>query len=472
MNRSGLEKNTIDAAPRFLPEAAAAFGLYHCSLGLLVCHGISQRWMLYLDYGFCLMWMASVGLFLLERFRSAAVGGRMAAVPAAVGKNTGLWLLVLLMGFFGCSAWLTQRSIAGSFRQNLGCLFDAGVSFFVLFPLGQYWGRKKAETTLRKYLLLITLLFSLILLLGMAVAFGIGGQSALSSYFYFWEQRFFFHAHPNITALTCCLLLLTGVYGFLRGNRGEKILYLSCSAVLFAALLLTDSRGCILATGIGLSVLLAVFVWERLETKKNSVRVALAAMAVLLALLVIFACREGTRHVFAELESKPAVVMAEDGEPAQRPSVSERPMVDQKGSGRIKAWRVAFKALENEPGLWLRGCGPYNIPDMLVSHGVINPKNTHNQLLEILLGYGLMPLLVFLLWLFWLAHKCVKLGWNKASDWALRVLPVSILAMVICNMLEARLLFYRYFTGSMFFLLAGFVSASAPAKAEEVDLNK
>jgi len=141
-------------------------------------------------------------------------------------------------------------------------------------------------------------------------------------------------------------------------------------------------------------------------------------------------------------------------------------MVDNKGSGRIKAWKTACKALKNEPGLWLRGCGPYNIPDVLVANGVINPKNTHNQLLELLLGYGLAPLAVFLLWLVWLARKCVVLGLDKTSDWALRVLAAGILAMVICNMLEARLLFYRYFIGSMFFLLAGLVSASVPPKPE------
>ena len=137
-------------------------------------------------------------------------------------------------------------------------------------------------------------------------------------------------------------------------------------------------------------------------------------------------------------------------------------MVDKKGSGRIKAWKTSFKALKNEPGLWLRGCGPYNIPDMLVANGVINPKNTHNQLLEIMLGYGVLPLIVFLIWLLWLAWKCVNLGCSKGSDWALRVLSAGILAMVICNMFEARLLFYRYFIGSMFFLVAGFVSAGGP----------
>ncbi len=472
MNMSGLRKNSIfssDSIPCFLSGSAAAFGFYHSCYGLLSCHGLARRWMLYLDYGLCLLWMAALGMSLLSRFWLAQKGEKRKAVLAPAGIDIGFWLLVLLMGLIFCSALLTEKVIPGSFRLNRGCIYDAAVSFFVLYPLGRYWGRQKTDTIFRGYLLVITLLFSLCLLLGMVVAFAEDGLT-LSQYFYFREQRFSFNTNPNVAALSCCLLLFTALYGFLRGGRAEKILYFLCGVVLYVALMLSDSRGCILSLALGLSILAAVFVWDRTAKRKKPVRFFMAIMAVIVVMLTILACREGTRHILSNWEREPVTVAVENknDEHVQAPSsgAPERSMVDKKGSGRIKAWKTAFKALKNEPGLWFRGCGPYNIPDVLVANGVINPKNTHNQLLELLLGYGVMPLIVFLAWLLWLAWKCVNLGFNKAFDWALRVLPAGIFAMVMCNMFEARLLFYRYFIGSMFFLLAGLVSASAPKNRE------
>jgi O-antigen ligase len=233
--------------------------------------------------------------------------------------------------------------------------------------------------------------------------------------------------------------------------------------------MLTDSRGCIISLALGLSTLAVVFVWDWFAQRKKTVRVFMAIMAVIVVMLTILTCREGTRHILSNWEREPVATVMENTEHEETPSSGTpvRSMVDKKGSGRVKAWKTTFKALKNEPELWFHGCGPYNIPDVLVANGVINPKNTHNQLLELLLGYGVMPLIVFLAWLLWLAWKCVILGCNKAVDWALRVLPAGILAMVMCNMFEARLLFYRYFIGSMFFLLAGLVSARVPKKSDE-----
>ena len=471
MTMSGLRKNSIfssDSTPFFLPGTAAAFGFYHCCYGLLACHGINNRWMLYLDYGLCLLWMGALGMSLLSRFRLANKGEKRKAILAPAGIDTGFWLLVFLMGLIFCSALLTEKIIPGSFRQNRGCIYDAAVSFFVLYPLGRYWGNHKTDTIFRGYLLIITPLFSLCLLLGMAVAFA-EDSFTLSQYFYFQEQRFSLNSNPNIVALSCCVLLFTALYGFLRGGRAEKILYLLCGVVLYIALMLTDSRGCIISLALGLSTLAVVFVWDWFAQRKKTVRVFMAIMAVVVVMLTALACREGTRQVLSNREHKPVATAVENDNhgPAPSSEAPARSMVDKKGSGRVKAWKTTFKALKNEPELLLRGCGPYNSPDTLVANGVINPKNTHNQLLELLLGYGVMPLIVFLAWLLWLAWKCMILGCNKAVDWSLRVLPAGILAMVMCNMFEARLLFYRYFIGSMFFLLAGLVSASVPKKSDE-----
>ncbi len=86
---------------------------------------------------------------------------------------------------------------------------------------------------------------------------------------------------------------------------------------------------------------------------------------------------------------------------------------------------------------------------------------THNQFLEILVGQGIVPLLLYVLWLVFVARdslqSCLDLSPEKGGEWTL---PIVLLVLVVANLMEALLAGTTHYVGHVFFLTAGYVAGT------------
>ena len=243
-------------------------------------------------------------------------------------------------------------------------------------------------------------------------------------------------------------------------------------AILFIALLFSDCRAAILSLAIGVGLALGVYLWEKHCHRSILIRLCTVVVGIGSVFVILFAGRylfrqfiamlpEGIMveyEVFLTPTTASALDSANDGTIQRQLSGSfQSSTANRSKNERILIWEYVFQSLKNNPTFMLRGCGLAEIPKTLVENGYPSEMYTHNQFLEILLGLGLPTLLLFIGWLLLLAKKCLQLGLSKEYPWALRILPVVILTMLICNMFEAVLLFFRCCVGDIFFFLAGYV---------------
>ena len=85
--------------------------------------------------------------------------------------------------------------------------------------------------------------------------------------------------------------------------------------------------------------------------------------------------------------------------------------------------------------------------------------------MEVAMAYGVPAMALYILWLAALAMRSLKVGLSLREEQPMTgpILAVLLLVMVVNNLAEATLLFYRYFNGSVFFLTAGYI-CGLPAK--------
>ena len=130
--------------------------------------------------------------------------------------------------------------------------------------------------------------------------------------------------------------------------------------------------------------------------------------------------------------------------------------------GRKKIWLTVIRGVQKDLHILLHGSSMASTSDWVTTvYG--RPFRTHNQFLELLVAQGLPSLLLFLVWLFWLAGKCIRLGLDADSreNW---LLPLPLLLLLVHNMVEMMIVARPHVVCGFFYLIAGYVAGFAPGK--------
>ena len=95
--------------------------------------------------------------------------------------------------------------------------------------------------------------------------------------------------------------------------------------------------------------------------------------------------------------------------------------------------------------------------------GADNDIYTHNQLLEVGLATGIPSLLIFFVFIVFLAIDCffIEISRTDKEKWKSKVFPMILLFLVIGNVMEALLLYHNYFSGCVFMLISGWCENQA-----------
>jgi len=434
-------------AEGFLALAAISLCLYHTLFSLGWQHFSLPKATVYMDYALVLLFAAAFLLAVLSQYRQhSSLGGLISSFSGNILNRYTLGL-VLLFGVFCISAILTNFTNPGSLVANRGCLYEAGISFFVIFPLGHWFALREDKRLLHGMIDLLTAAFTVFLALSFLSLFGENDFISISGVS-IWDGRLYLKTHPNVTGMVCCMLIMSGMYRFLVGGKWVKVLYGLAIILLFTALILTDSRASLVAFIAGVGSFTVLCVLKRIKGKHSLKNVLFICIAAVFAVLLFLLMRNFNRLADAGFRTRGFL-----NDPLGA------------GSGRLELWwTILHDILPNHRDILLHGCSPYEIVDTLASLAGTVDKigyaiNTHNQFLEVAMAYGVPAMAAFLLWLLMLAKCSWKIGTAsfQTTSLAERLLPLLLLVLIVNNMFETKLLFYRYVAGCVFFFIAGHV---------------
>lgn len=368
-------------------------------------------------------------------------------------------LLGLLFLWYIIDCLIVNNQQSGNWlRGNDAPLYDGFICFFILYAVAQIW--KDHEKVLRYVLYGYTAAVSVFMIYALINVFSLHIFSIPNGQVGMDENCFLCLAcNSNITGLFCvvwCMLCLWAV--LTEKNLWLRIPFGVFSVFHFVAVTLSGSRVCYLSLSFVLTVGVFMLLWNKLKDKPLARRVPLSALpaavaGVLLFFFVknwIFALFEACTH-FAELVGLDASSVA-----GSKSGLS----------GREGIWKATLAMLTGNRQFGFFGITPIGVPNLIalgMNSEEVLVANTHNEFLEIWTALGFPGFALYVGWLISVAADCIRVGLAKEDRLGRGVwcLPLIVLACIMINMMEARLLFNNYFIGEAFFIVCGMVAVYA-----------
>ena len=378
-------------------------------------------------------------------------------------------------GFYLAAAWCVWSYIAfflamregwGGLYHNARYLFYLTASLIVLFPLGYFLGRE--DRTALLHLIFDLCLLCLFIYLSYSFFRFLRGDLTFRAFFRrkfrFKPARVVFGLNPNLVGGYCAFFLVFAIYrmGTLK-KLWQKVLLVLALLPLTADFIMTESRSAIIASAIAVCFFIGTALYRR-GKGKGIVTVLVSLLIFLLsAALFIWAyyVLRKQLNTMRKLEIYNYTEWIYKGTERTREFFSAK-TADL--TGRRRLWAAVITGVFGNRHLLLHGCTQSSTATAVSSFAGMS-FNTHNQILEVLLAYGLPAAILFLLWLFWVAGKSLSLSLTPAEKGDRRsALPLSLLLLITINMAETMLVGRGHFVGGFFFLIAGYAAGMAPSK--------
>ena len=417
------------------------------------------------------------------RYVDYALGGAVAvvALPYLIGNRSAIRrlsveqaLLIALLVWYAVSCVVMTMMFDGNWiAMNVEPYFDVCVSALVLFPLGRALARKGIHQSLKILLHIGLLLWTLAMVWVLAHVLNnsiidtpSGGQIGMTS-----NIALSLNCHYNTTGaiesvftLFCCCMVI-----WCR-RPALKALYVLASLINYVVLILSNSRTAFLATAIAFAVLigLAVYCHFRKATLRRRILLSVASAAA--ALLAFMALRALVFYLHESITHLRALLGQSSGETAG--TSSARSLMDDNArtmNGRTRIWSLSLKAMVYDVQKFIFGVTPVSVISMLrtVSGGSIDVY-THNQFLEVGVALGFPGLCLFVAWTVFILRDAFRMLFMHREKLSSLVIIAVVAALAIGNLTEATLLFYGFITGSIFFLLCGWISVRGEKEARKL----
>ena len=267
------------------------------------------------------------------------------------------------------------------------------------------------------------------------------------------------NCNPNYVGASSMILLLIclSVVIWYRKRKGVAIIYSICSVIHFIVLILSNSRTAFAATIVGISCIAGLLSFNTLYKNKVKGKLRISSEISILTGEIIFSLRYIVIYLYS------LIIYLFNG--FEFVIKEFTPEVVLNASSRLDIWGYCFKILFESPlilGLTPAGiAGPLIECDSLL---VANP-HSHNIVLEMGLAVGIPGMILFVIWLLFIAKSCITVLKSRPIDLDVMVIPFLILALVVDNMFERYVIFYGYFVSYIFFFLCGYISH----KGETID---
>lgn len=356
------------------------------------------------------------------------------------------------------------------------------VVFFLFYTVGMDGDKNK----IRKYLLRVTGILSLLIFLNALVSLVllclrwsvpfIWNLHGADRYYYLGvsaDGRFTgLQGNPNllgwlgVIGVSCCFIL----YSTVRKRSKWLKVYLAVNILLqWFCLTLTESRGAALGFYGSMVIFFACLIAtsEKFRIEKRKWQYVTAYIAICAFALALWSVSGLVSKGVTTVLNAQYTQTIDKNNPNQinRPLIGERNFDDNFSTGRTVLMETGLKTVVNEN--LVLGVGSTNAPERWLAYKPANfggelsdAGNMHNLFLQILLCNGIWGLAVFLLFVFYCIRVTIKTVFRQRARRSDQLMIIALLSSIcgfgIISMVENILIYpYTQLINYLFFLLLG-----------------
>lgn len=345
------------------------------------------------------------------------------------------------------------QSMKGTFKLFIddSTLFDTFVSVFIIFIMAYILRGNTAwrmmESLFHVLCAGLTVIMVYVLYIVCNPGINLPGSSGISMSF----GRLGINCNPNTTGAIAEIILLMCLYMVVTRRGLIRWFYIAASMVHYVILILSNSRACIFATGLAVAAIAGKLCFDSLRSKVLWQRILIAALAAASVAGMIIGMKK-TVYAAYEAISNFSTISGEYNV-ARKAEITF--------SRRSELWTAAIKSIFQDAKHFFFGVTPYGVAkEMSIWTESHRSVYTHNQFLEIAVAHGIPGLVMYLVWLVMIAKSCVFIAirGQKEACKGIVVLAGMIMMLVLSNLMEATLMYYRLFMEGIFFLICGMVT--------------
>ncbi|MEN6636955.1 MAG: O-antigen ligase family protein [Clostridiaceae bacterium] len=422
------------------------------------------------------------------------------------------WEIRFLLAYLG---WMCLTVVLNRSRAHLVAAYPwftcICTVLFLCFSLPYAFDKKTAArvmTALAVATVLAVSFLSIVSLLSVYTKWFSVKLPSFSEGIFFDEGRLRIDNHPNRSAPAQALAIILVGYLLAQTKKSwQKVLWILLGILCFVPLALTVSRTGIIGAGIAIGFEVYLVLQEVLRKKTRAVlRVLIGVVAACISIVVIYKGAElvgrANNTYLARIEAvqvqQDALAVTPSAQPAesvQAPAPTAQPadtvstaneVVDRDLSdadsfnGRTDIWLGVWKGLLQNPKILAFGTGPAAASEVMAPYFPVNSPIGlfHNSLVAVLVSFGVVGLLLTLVFLALVAVAAVKLSFGaryREASLAMRLLPAVLLFTFAEGMMEDFLFAYQALNVSWvwFMIAAGFVvyAVKPEPEAEQQELK-
>ena len=355
-------------------------------------------------------------------------------------------------------------------QDNLDCISDLIICIFVIFPSGRLLVKNDKNIVIKTiiHILLFAITCFMLLVLYKIVVGDImetvnGGHIGMLDYGN-GAYQLSINCHPNTVGSYSGVFFLACVCLSVLEKKALRYICIFEALIHFIILALSNSRGSLFAAMISFGGILGLVTFHNLNKWELWKKVCVSVIVGIISIFALYFLRNGILLGFDKITSLSTVSEIEADNIQEDQYVAVRDMNLTYVNFRGTIWKKAIDLITDNPKTVLFGVSPRSVSKVLgKALGADNDIYTHNQLLEVGLATGIPSLLIFFVFIVFLAIDCffIEISRTDKEKWKSKVFPMILLFLVIGNVMEALLLYHNYFSGCVFMLISGWCENQA-----------
>lgn len=382
------------------------------------------------------------------------------------------WGFIILAGIFlwyliSCQI-MSDTYYRDWFSFNKDPIIDTLLLIGLVFPMGIYIARKGYDKLIRIIIHILIFVWTGFMVYVLINVFQnkiintpSGGQIGMSR-----NIALCLNTHYNTTGVIELVMLIIVLYFiFTSSSRALRIAYILPCLVHLVTLIMANSRTAFVAGVIffSASVFSAVYnaKWEISLLRRILFGAGAAVITAVILLLfreLVFSVHESITHL-RELINGTFVETS-----SARDLTSMMTM-----RSRFLIWKSSLHAMVIDANRFLFGVTPASVTSAITeaSAGQFENLYTHNQFLEFGVALGVPGMLMFTLFVMLLAKKSFMISIKQNEGLNAWIVVSIVVTLLIANLSEATLMFYRFASSYPFFLFCGWVYSKADLQTEK-----
>lgn len=362
-------------------------------------------------------------------------------------------LLFIYLAWFVVSCLIMTVIHHGDWvNYNNGVLLDTLICVGICYPVGRALAKGEGWKVFLGISHGLLLAWAVIMIITLIAVFqGNALYLPNGKTFRMQEGSLLLSCNRNTTGLWSLVFFVGSVCMIIHCKRALwKAIYVVSSVINYFILALSASRTSQLSAAMAIFGMVGITLWLKLPSGiKSFKRFLIAGCAGMLSAVIIWYMRSPVFWLLRLNTGGEQIAEARDFMNTGLPFLG----------GREDVWAYFLKGWTSSIQIFLTGVTPASCTSLIseMSNGELS-MYTHNQFLEIGVDTGLIGLGIFGFWFARVIIQCWKLYFKEKNKTYRLFIPLFIAVLMAGNMLEATLLFYRFMTAYIFFVLCGMMS--------------